>query len=240
MDPSVRLARTAGALYLTMFVLGAVAHLVVRAESYVPGDAATTTANLVANAAMFRLALVADIGMATIFALLGLTLYRLFSAVDRGAATAMLAFVAVGAGMILTNLGFHHAALLVATDPSVAGAFGGDGAEAATLLLLDLHHHGYRLAGILFGLWLLPLGVLVRRSQLFPRLLGPALIVAGIGWIVDTLVTFAAPELPAVVGTVLTAATLAEFWMVFSLLTRRSRTRLLPPQAATTGGSVVR
>jgi hypothetical protein len=108
--------------------------------------------------------------------------------------------------------------------------------------LLDLHHHGYRLAGVLVGLWLLPLGVLVCRSQMFPRLLGTALIVAGIGWIVDTLVVFAAPDLPDLVGTVLSAARLAECWLVIHLLIRGVRTPPPSPaaQTAPTAGSMVR
>jgi hypothetical protein len=40
------------------------------------------------------------------------------------------------------------------------------------LLLLDLHDHGYSIAGVFFGLWLLPLGYLAYRSRLFPRVKG--------------------------------------------------------------------
>ncbi len=218
-----RLARTAGLLYLSMGVLGVGAHLVVRADVYVAGDAAATTANVVAHVELFRWALVADIGMVASFALLGVALYRLLADVDRRAATAMLVFVAVGAGMILTNLGFHHAALLVATDHEVAGAFGPEAAEGLTLLLLDLHDHGYRLAGVFFGLWLLPLGLLVRRSRAFPRFLGIALVAGGVSWIVDTLVRFAVPELPEVVHAVLKAPTFAEFWLLGYLLVRGVR-----------------
>ena len=42
-----RLARIAGALYLLMFVLGGIAHLGVRADIRVPGDAAATAPMLV-------------------------------------------------------------------------------------------------------------------------------------------------------------------------------------------------
>jgi hypothetical protein len=140
----------------------------------------------------------------------------------------MLVFVGVGAGMILTNLGFHHAALLFATDPAVAAGAGAD-PEAMVLLLLDLHHHGYRLGGIFFGLWLVPLGHLVVRSRAFPRLLGFALVGAGVAWIVDTLVGFAMPDLPTFAHTLLTLPTMAEFAMVGYLLVRGVR----PPLDAT-------
>jgi hypothetical protein len=149
-----RLARLAGALNLLMCILGGAAQLGVRAGVRVPGDAAATLDDLVTDPTRFRLALVADIAMATIFVFVGITLYLLFRHVDRHAAGALLTFVAVGARMILTNLLLHQATLLVATDPT-HHAFGSDG---LVLLLLDLHGHGYALAGVFFGLWLLPLG----------------------------------------------------------------------------------
>ncbi|MFA9445958.1 DUF4386 domain-containing protein [Egicoccus sp. AB-alg6-2] len=220
MATPARLARLAGALYLLVCVLGAAAHLGVRAGIHVDGDAVATVQNLTANPTVFRLALVADIAMATIFVFVGVTLHLLLRHVDRHAAGAMMVFVAVGAGMILINLLLHQAALLVATDPT----YGAPGSDGLVLLLLDLHAHGYALAGIFFGLWLLPLGYLAHRSGLFPRSLGVLLVVAGGSWIVDTLVGFIAPDLPALAHTMLTAPTIAEFWLVLYLLVKGVRT----------------
>lgn len=217
MTASKRRARVAGALYLLMCVLGGFAHLAVRASVRVPGDAAATAQNILANPNLFRLSLVADIAMATLFVGVGIALYQLFRHVDRQAAGALVIFVAVGAGMILVNLLFHHAALLVATDPSYA-TFGAESSDGLVLLLLDLHEHGYSIAGVFFGLWLLPLGYLAYRSGLFPRVLGVALLIAGGSWIVGTLAGFLWPDVPAVVHTVITAPTVAEFWMIAYLL----------------------
>ena len=110
MTTPTRLARLAGTLYLLMCVLGAFAQLGVRAGVRVPGDAAATAYSLVADPSLSRLALVADIAMATAFVGVGLILSRLFRHVDRYAAGALLVFAAVGAGMILTNLVLHQAA----------------------------------------------------------------------------------------------------------------------------------
>jgi hypothetical protein len=203
-----------------MFILGGAAQLGVRAGVHVPGDAAATMQNLAADPALFRLALVADIAMATIFVFVGVTLYLLFRHVERHAAAALLIFVGVGAGMILTNLLLHQAALLVATDPTY-DAFSSD---ELVLLLLDLHGHGYALAGVFFGLWLLPLGYLGYRSGLFPRLLSILLLVAGGSWIIDTLAGFLFPDLPAFVHAIIKAPTVAEFWLIAYLLIQGVRT----------------
>jgi hypothetical protein len=222
MTGSKRLARVAGALYLLMAVLGGIAQLGVRADIRVPGDAAATAANIAANPTLFRVSLVADIATATTFVFVGVALYLLFRHVDRHAAGALVVFVAVGAGMILANLAFHHAALLVATDPAY-GALGAQSSDGLVLLLLDMHDHGYTIAGVFFGLWLLPLGYLAYQSGRFPRVLGILLVGAGGSWIVGTLVAFLWPDLPAVVHTIIAAPTVAEFWMIAYLVTKGVR-----------------
>jgi hypothetical protein len=213
------LARTAGIAYLMLCVLGGWAQLSVRAGIHVAGDAATSAQNLAADAAIFRLALVVDVAMATAFVAVGVLLFLLLRHVNRSAAGAMVVFVTVGAGMILVNLGLHQAALLVATDTTYATLR----SDELVLLLLDLHQVGYTLATIFFGLWLLPLGHLAYRSGLFPRPLGVLLAVAGGSMIVDVLAVFLFPDLPAVVHTILTAPTFAEFWLVAYLLVKGVR-----------------
>lgn len=242
MSTPKRLARLAGSLYLLMCILGGYAQLGVRAGVHVPGDAPATVQNLVTDPTLFRTALVADIAMATIFVFVGVTLYLLLRHVDRFAAGTLMVFVAVGAGMILTNLLFHQAALTVATDT----AYGELGSDDLVLLMLELHGHGYALAGVFFGLWLLPLSYLGYRSGLLPRLLSILLMIAGGSWIVDTLAGFLFPELPTLVHTIVTAPRIAEFWLIAYLLIKGVRTpgpdriapdRIAPDDDTVPGGS---
>lgn len=220
MNTPKTLARLAGVLYLLMAVLGGYAHLGIRTRIHVPADATTTIETVAANLTLFRFALVADMAMATLFVLVGVTLFRLFAHVNRHAATALMMFVTVGAGMILTNLIFHQAALVIATDPTYdAFAF-----DALVLLLIELHGYGYELAGIFFGLWLFPLGYLGYQSKLLPRLLSLALIVAGASWIIDTLTGFLFPDLPASLQAVLSAPRITEFWLIGYLCIKGVRT----------------
>ncbi len=215
------LARRAGVAYLLTAILGAWAHLGARAAIHVPGDASATARNLLQDPTLFRLALVADVAMATAFVVVGVLLFRLFRRVEPYAAGALFVFVAIGAAMILANLVLHQAALMVATDTTYL-TFGSD---ELVLLLLELHGHGYALAGIFFGLWLLPLSYLGYRSGFLPRTLSVLLAVAGGSWIVDTLVRFLFPELPAGVHVAITAPTIAEFWLIAYLLIKGVRRR---------------
>lgn len=67
------------------------------------------------------------------------------------------------------------------------------------MLMLDLQHYGYAIAGIFFGLWLVPLGYLAFRSGMFPKVLGIVLVVGGIGYLFDTLAAFVTPELTPII-----------------------------------------
>jgi hypothetical protein len=217
-NPKV-LARIAGLLYLTLALLGGWAELYARATVHVPGDAAATADNIASHATLYRLGLAADILMATVFVFLGLALYRLLHQVHGRAATALLVFVAVGAGSILINLTFHFGAYLVVTDASYATSLGASGADSLALLMLDLHRYGYVLGGIFFGLWLLPMGYLACRSNLFPTTLGILLIIGSFTWIADPLLVFALAEAPAVIRNAVSVPTsIAEFGLILYLL----------------------
>ena len=234
-DSPERIARLAGVFYLTVAVFGGFAQLYARSTVYVPGDAAATADNIVEHSALFRFGFVADLVMATSFILLGMVLYRLFKHVNKEVAAALVVFVAIGTGMILVNLLNHFAALLVATDPSYASALGAGGSDAVVLLLVDMHRYGYLIGGILFGLWLFPLGYLTYTSGMFPRVLGVVLMIGCFCYLIDTAMAFLLPDLDAAISTIVIApAALAEFWMVGYLVLIGVRTPRTAPRARVT------
>lgn len=197
-----RLARTAGVLYLAVAVLGGWAHGYVRAQVYVPGDAATTAQNVVEQASLVRYGFVADLVQATLMLFVVLALYQLLRHVNRDVARAMVIFVVVSVAITCLNLVTQLGAVLVATDSAYIGAFGAGGTDALVLLLLDLQHNGYLIAQIFFGLWLFPLGLLAYRSGLFPRPIGIALMIASAAYVIDVPLQFLAPGLAAAVSPV--------------------------------------
>ena len=231
-----RLARIAGLFYLLVLVFGAFAHLVVRGELYVPGDAAATAVNLAEQPTLFRLGYVADLLMATFLLLTAMALYRLLQHVHADAARAMVVFAAVGTAITFAVLSASFAALLAATEEPYPTALGDSGSAATSLLLLDTHHYGYLSTQVFFGLWLLPLGYLVYRSGMFPRWLGVLLIAGSVGFLVDTMLLFLAPGVRDALDPVLgTLTSVAELVMIAWLLIRGARAARSPnsPSAAT-------
>ena len=67
--------------------------------------------------------------------------------------------------------------------------------QALVPLMLNLHQLGISIAGIFWGLWLLPMGYLVFKSGFLPKILGVLLIIGGIGYLVDSFAAFLLPEL---------------------------------------------
>jgi hypothetical protein len=218
MSSPKRLARTAGVFYLVVAICGGFAHAV-RLQVYVPGDAAATAANVVANASLVRTSFVADLVDATFFLLTVMALYQLLQHVNKVVARAMVVFVVVAVAIKALNLVTQLQALLVATEPAYAGAFGAEGSDAMVLLLLDLQHNGYLVAQVFFGLWLFPLGLLAYRSGMFPRPLGVVLMTGTVAYLLDVALQFLAPALAdAVNPVVVVVVTLSEVSMLAYLL----------------------
>ncbi len=217
----VRVARTAGVFYLAVAVFGAFAQIV-RVRIYAPGEPTTTATNVVADAGLVRLSVMADLIQAGFMVLVVLSLYRLLRHVSKNVAQAMVMLVAVSVAITSLNMVHQFGAVLVATEPSYTSAFGADGSQAMVLLLLDLQHYGYLIAQVFFGLWLFPLGLLAYRSNLFPKALGVLLMTATGAYLIDVALQFLAPDLASAVSPVVLVPVviLAEVSMLGYLLIR--------------------
>ena len=189
-----RLARIAGFLYLLNGIFSGFAFGYVLTKVYVPGHAATTAANVIANSGLVRIGVVADLFQGTEWLFLAMTLYILLQHVHQSAARAMVIIVAVGAAIVCLNDVFQLESVRVATDASYAAALGTAGSSALVMLLLEIHHYGFLAAQIFFGLWLVPLGYLAYKSGMFPKALGVALIVGGACYLVGLLAVFLVPD----------------------------------------------
>ena len=125
--------------------------------------------------------------------LVALVMYAILKPVDDRIALAMVTFNAVATAILGANLLAHLGALLLATEPAYAAGLSAESIAALVTLLLDLHRHGYHVAQIFFALWLLPLGYLVYRSGLFPRILGILLMLGCGGYLAGFVVTYRSP-----------------------------------------------
>ena len=216
-------ARTAGWIYLAVAVTGGFSMLYVP-SLIVPGDAAATLRNIAASEGLYRLGLVCGLACQALFVFLGLALYRLLADVDRGRARLMVGLVITGAAVAFLNMLNQVPALVVTAGAPYLDAFAPAQREALALFFLGLHAEGIVLSKVFFGLWLIPLGLLIVRSGFLPKVLGVLLIVGGVGYVIDVLVHFLAPSLAPAVTPIATAPSgLAEIGLIFWLLIKGAK-----------------
>jgi hypothetical protein len=219
MSSPKRLARIAGVLYLLVGIFGGFAEGYVEPKMYVAGNAAVTTGNVVANAGLVRMGVVADLLDGTLFVFLALVLYILLKDVHKSVARAMLVLVVLATGITCLSALFEFEGLRVATGAVDMAAIGAGGSNAVILLLLDAQHYGLLIGQVFFGLWLAPLGYLAYRSGWFPKALGVVLVAACACYLVDLLAAFLVPDLgKAIHGFVIILPAIAEPAMVLYLL----------------------
>ena len=230
-----RTARLAGGCYLMVAVLGGFAELYVRARVYAPDDAMATLSGYQTNVGLVRLGIAADLIQAVFFLALSMLLYRILHRVNGQVAAVMVVLVAISAGIITLNMVFQQGALVVATDPAYASGVGGMAQGTLVLLLTDLQYYGYLIAGIFFALWLLPLGYLAIWSGLFPRVLGIGLMIACVGYLIETFTMYLAPIVGELIDEFVTIpAGMAEMAMMVYLLIVGVRDRVEPRSSAST------
>jgi hypothetical protein len=191
------LARTAGLLYL-LVVVGGLFAVPVFASIVEPGDAAATADNIRASAALFRAGFLSSLLAGPCFLLAAIALYGLLKHVHELAAAAMVTLNAVGTAIGCLNLLNWYTALTIATGDAYPRTFGTAGADALTMLYVDMYNDGVSIDFVFDSLWLVPLGYLVIRSGYFPKALGVALIVGSFGYLAGyVFIDFLAPDAAA-------------------------------------------
>jgi len=94
--------------------------------------------------------------------------------------------------------------------------------QALIMLLLDAFANGTLIAFVFFGLHIFFLGYLIFKSSraTIPRILGVLLIVASVGYQINSFAKLLLPNLPDYVSILLLPAIIAEFSLILWLLLR--------------------
>lgn len=190
----VALARMTGILYLIIIICAGFSQGVVRSSLVIPGDAASTAANILASEGLYRLGFVTDLIAFLSDLAVSVLLYILLRPVNKtlsliAASFRLLAHPAIAS----VNLLNHYLALHLLGGESYLGVFSPDQLYALVLLFLDTHTTGYLIGGAFFGVSLLLHSYLVAGSGYFPRVFGILLAIAGVGYMFESFGTFLLP-----------------------------------------------
>ena len=184
-----RSARISGILYLILIPLGFFG------VAYVPSTLIDfesmqgTVNNIAANESFFRIGIVSVLLMNLISVALVLYLYLLFRQTNKNMAGSMVILLLFGACISMLNEVSHFATIFLSSN-NTQKAFTAEQLENLVELFHNIHLYGAYIATIFWGLWLLPLGYLIIKSRFLPKILGYLLLIAGIGYLIDSFVFF--------------------------------------------------
>ena len=186
--------RFAGLLYVGLSIIAFFAMAYVPSKVIVHGNATATASNIAANETLFRLGIAGElIGMAG-FIFVALALYDLLKGVNRRHASLMVTLIVVSIPIAFLNELNSIAALVLVRGADFLSIFEKPQRDALAMLFLNLHHYGFVVAEIFWGLWLFPLALLVYRSRFLPRFLGVWLALAGFAWVILSLTGVLLPQ----------------------------------------------
>src|SRR5712692_8285728 len=219
--------RFAGLLYVVMSIFGFFAMGYVPSKLIVHGNATATASNIAAHETLFRLGIAAQlIGMAG-FIFVALALYDLLKGVNRRHASLMVLLIVVSVPIAFLNELNSMAALVLVRGADFLSIFDKPQRDALAMLFLNLHHHGFVVAEIFWGLWLFPLALLVYRSRFLPRFLGVWLALAGFAWVILSLMGVLLPQVQDKVDTYSQPAVIGEIAFMLWLVLKGARPPVL-------------
>ncbi len=209
--------RFAAFLYLLAGGTGFYSYMYLDGKLLVPRDPAATARNVLASEGLFRLGMVAELVSSVAFIFLVMAIYRLFRNVDRPQATLMVVLVLVSLPISMLNVVNNYIALRL-LKPDLIAQFSRAQLDAFAVLFLRAHDAGIMVAQIFWGLWLLPMAALIRRSGFMPRILGTLLIPNGLAYPAVTLVWLLAPAYLTIAVRAALVPQLGEAWLISWLL----------------------
>jgi hypothetical protein len=228
MHPLKTSARVAGVLYLLVVLTGPFVLIYVPRKLFVAGDAGATVANILAHESLFRAHIVVGLLSELAFVATVLALYRLLKDVGPALATAMAVLVLVEAPLAFLGVANEVATLAFVHGADVLAVFDKPQRDALATLLITVDAQGVLVSEMFWGLWLLPLGLLVVRSGFIPRPLGVWLFANGLAYVAISLTGLVVPQHSKVVSTVATPVLFGEVAFMLWLLIVGARERPSP------------
>lgn len=211
-------ARVAGFLYVLFSVFGVVRLLYIPSTLFVSGNAAATANNIASHELLLRLGIVSYLLAAIGWVFVTLALYRLLRGVDQ----ALAALMVILGGLMVVPIFFmntvNDAAALLFARGEFLTVFDKPQRDAFVMLFLRLHHHGDLANEIFWGLWLIPLGLLIYRSRFLPRFLGVWLMAGCWGYLVLSVTGLMFPSYEHMVFAYTQPLTISELALMLWLL----------------------
>ena len=158
-----------------------------------------------------------------LFIFLIVSLYSLFESVDKWQAMLMLLLVAIGVTLGIANLFNKIAPMVLLSGSGYLTVFAKPQLDALAQGFLRLNSSGNTLDTAFWGLWLFPFGILVIKSDWFPKILGILLLIAGFGYVVTSITSIVWPAYEQMVTKAMMPLGFGEFPIILWLLIKGAK-----------------
>jgi hypothetical protein len=189
----MKLARSAGVLYLINIVLGAFAISIVPALLFGSGPAAMAH-NIQTHELLYRSGLAAHIVVTVTNIFLAVIFYEIFKVVNRRLALLDVFFILVATAIEAAGLVNQFAPLALLGNGPYANALPAGQLQALAYLPSALASVDYNIHTVFFGFDILLTAYLVLKSQLIPRTIGVLLAIDGLAYLVYSFAAVLAPS----------------------------------------------
>lgn len=194
-DVSLRKAAViAGLGLLIMAILAPIANFVGYHNLLVPGNAETTAKNLLASIGLFRVSICIFLIVAILDVIVAWALYIVLRPVNKSLSLLSAWFRIVYAaifGVALVNL-INVLQLLSGTE--YLTVFKPNQLHAQVMIFINAFNNGWDIGLVIFGTHLFILGYLVFKSGYFPKILGILVVIASVGYLLDSFGKFLLPK----------------------------------------------
>jgi hypothetical protein len=224
--------RFVGLLYVLISIPGAFALLYVPSKLIVHGNATATANNIAASQTLFCAGIAAQLISQILFMWVALALYDLLKGVNQRHAAIMLTLLVVSVPIAMLNELNAIAALVLVRGADFLSIFEKPQRDALAMLFLNLHSHGFAIAEIFWGLWLVPLGLLVDRSGFIPRILGLLLIANCFTYLANSFTSLLLPQYERIVDRWMKPLDFGELLFMLWLLIMGATPNPSPPPAS--------
>lgn len=184
-----KIAKVTGIGYLIIFVTGFFSNFFVLENIVVWEETAATMQNLIGNQTLFRFGIIGFVIMVIADLLLAWALYYLLESVNKSISFLSALFRIVNAAIFGLALSY-----LLSVIKILPGAENNLQVSADIMLAFTGFNTTWLIGLIFFGFHLIILGYLIVKSGYIPKILGILLLIAGIGYLIDSFANILLPS----------------------------------------------
>lgn len=189
-----KIAKIAGIGYLVIFVTGIFANFFVLESIVVPGDAATTFNYILENEFQFRIGFLSFVIMVVFDVMLTWALYLIFEPVNRNLSLFGSWFRLVNTAIFGVALFALFNVLHLTSGAEYLNTFEPSQLHARVMLAIENFNYIWLIGLLFFGIHLAALGYLILKSRFVANFIGILLMIASLGYIVDSVAHFMMPS----------------------------------------------